>query len=355
MGQAIGGLIGSREAASGSSQWRSRPGPQTRRAALCRGRRRPARRSSFRPSSTARRIASFRSPHSSPSTGRSSPGSPSSTRPTRQQLDLDQMLGALVAVAPIVGTLRVVSAAGRSSARPGSPTPSTRPEAPEPPSGARVVIRLALSSHQMLVGLLISWAVIAVMFAVTTWILPGMEVSGGFWGYLWVSLLFGIVNAFIGTILRILTFPLTVLTFGLFSILVNAFLLQITDAHLGSLHDRRVLVDGDLGRDHHGDRLVRARHVSWAARAAAHGDAVLALREQRCRPLSAAGASGRSASLMKGRISSRITRRPSRIRVRSCRREDIDHGAHQEDEVDRHRREDQDPHDHMFSRSGLRG
>ena len=81
----------------------------------------------------------------------------------------------------------------------------------------------------MIVGLLISWALIAVMFAVTTWILPGMEVSGGFWGYLWVSLLFGIVNAIIGTVLRILTFPLTVLTFGLFSILVNAFLLQITD------------------------------------------------------------------------------------------------------------------------------
>ena len=81
----------------------------------------------------------------------------------------------------------------------------------------------------MIVGLLISWGLIAIMFAVTTWILPGMEVSGGFWGYLWVSLLFGIVNAIIGTFLRIITFPLTVLTFGLFSILVNALLLQVTD------------------------------------------------------------------------------------------------------------------------------
>ena len=103
--------------------------------------------------------------------------------------------------------------------------------------GALVVARGAFVSSsapcivalEMIVGLLISWALIAVMFAVTTWILPGMEVSGGFWGYLWVSLLFGIVNAVIGTILRIITFPLTVLTFGLFSILVNAFLLQIVD------------------------------------------------------------------------------------------------------------------------------
>ena len=82
---------------------------------------------------------------------------------------------------------------------------------------------------EMLAGLLISWAVLAVAFAVTSWLLDGMDVSGGFWGYLWVSLLFGIVNAIIGTILRILTFPLMLLTLGLFSIIVNALLLQITD------------------------------------------------------------------------------------------------------------------------------
>jgi putative membrane protein len=62
-----------------------------------------------------------------------------------------------------------------------------------------------------------------------------MDISGGFWGYVWVSALFGIVNAIIGTILRIITFPLTLLTLGLFSILVNAFLLQITDAITSNL------------------------------------------------------------------------------------------------------------------------
>lgn len=82
----------------------------------------------------------------------------------------------------------------------------------------------------MLVGVLISWVVLAVTFAVTSWLLSGMDVSGGVGGYLWVSLLFGLVNTFIGTILRILTLPLTVLTLGLFSILVNAFLLWITDS-----------------------------------------------------------------------------------------------------------------------------
>jgi putative membrane protein len=82
----------------------------------------------------------------------------------------------------------------------------------------------------MLAVLLVRWALLGVAFAVTAWLLSGMDISGGFWGYVWVSALFGIVNAIIGTILRIITLPLTLLTLGLFSILVNAFLLQITDA-----------------------------------------------------------------------------------------------------------------------------
>jgi putative membrane protein len=81
----------------------------------------------------------------------------------------------------------------------------------------------------MLKFLLVRWVVIAVAFAITSWLLSGMEVSGGVWGYLWVSALFGIVNVLIGTILRILTLPLTLITLGLFAIVVNAFLLQITD------------------------------------------------------------------------------------------------------------------------------
>ena len=72
--------------------------------------------------------------------------------------------------------------------------------------------------------------VVAAAFAITSWLLSGMTVSGGVFAYLWIALLFGIINAILGTILRILTLPLTVLTLGLFSIIVNAVLLQITDA-----------------------------------------------------------------------------------------------------------------------------
>ena len=82
----------------------------------------------------------------------------------------------------------------------------------------------------VLIALLLRWALIAVAFALTAWIVSGMEVTGGFWAYVWIALLFGIVNALLGTILRILTFPLIVLTLGLFALIVNAIVLSVTDA-----------------------------------------------------------------------------------------------------------------------------
>ena len=45
--------------------------------------------------------------------------------------------------------------------------------------------------------------------------------------YLVVALIFGFVNVFIGTVIRVLTFPLYILTLGLISLLVNGLLLMI--------------------------------------------------------------------------------------------------------------------------------
>ena len=88
----------------------------------------------------------------------------------------------------------------------------------------------------MFVALLIRLAITGMAFAVAAWLLDGMDVTGGFFAYLWIAILFGIVHAIVGTILRILTFPLTVLTLGLFSIIVNALLLELTDALTSDLN-----------------------------------------------------------------------------------------------------------------------
>jgi putative membrane protein len=82
----------------------------------------------------------------------------------------------------------------------------------------------------MLRALLIRWIILAIAFAITAWLISGMHVSGGVSAYLWLALEFGIINAILGTIVRILTLPLTILTLGLFALLVNALMLSITDA-----------------------------------------------------------------------------------------------------------------------------
>ena len=82
----------------------------------------------------------------------------------------------------------------------------------------------------MLLTLLIRWVVLAFAFAITSWLLSGMNVSGGFWAYLWIAALFGIVNAVLGTLLRLLTLPLMIVTLGLFSIIINAAMLEVIDA-----------------------------------------------------------------------------------------------------------------------------
>jgi putative membrane protein len=78
--------------------------------------------------------------------------------------------------------------------------------------------------------LLVRWVALAAAFAFTAWVLNGMDISGGFWAYVWVALIFGIVNAIIGTILRVLTLPFNLITLGIVSLFVTAILLSITDA-----------------------------------------------------------------------------------------------------------------------------
>ena len=82
----------------------------------------------------------------------------------------------------------------------------------------------------MLIAILLRLAITALAFVVTAWLLDGMELSGGFFGALWVALLFGIVNTFVGTLIRLLTLPFILLTFGLLLVLINAGMLALTDA-----------------------------------------------------------------------------------------------------------------------------
>jgi putative membrane protein len=71
---------------------------------------------------------------------------------------------------------------------------------------------------QLLIRLLIN----AVAFWLIAKYVPGFHMSGGIWTPIIAAVIFGIVNAIIRPIVLLITLPLTVVTLGLFIIIVNA-------------------------------------------------------------------------------------------------------------------------------------
>ena len=78
--------------------------------------------------------------------------------------------------------------------------------------------------------LLLRLLINVVAVALTVWLLPDdvFSVSGGLWALVMVAVVMGIVNTFIGPIISILSLPITCLTLGLFTFIINAILLLIT-------------------------------------------------------------------------------------------------------------------------------
>jgi putative membrane protein len=84
---------------------------------------------------------------------------------------------------------------------------------------------------RFLVRLLIN----AVALWVAVQLVPGISYSGDLLPLLAVALVFGIVNAFLRPILKLLTLPLIFLTLGLFALVVNGLMLWLTSYFAGAL------------------------------------------------------------------------------------------------------------------------
>jgi len=78
-------------------------------------------------------------------------------------------------------------------------------------------------------SLLLRWAILSLGISAAAWLFSGVHVEGGFWSYVWVAAILGLLNAVVRPVLILLTLPLTVLTFGLFLFVVNAITLAMTD------------------------------------------------------------------------------------------------------------------------------
>ena len=74
----------------------------------------------------------------------------------------------------------------------------------------------------------VRWAVLAFSMWIATLVVPGITVDGGVGTYLWVALLFGLINSIFGSLIKVLTFPVSIVTFGLFLFVVNAAMLSLT-------------------------------------------------------------------------------------------------------------------------------
>ena len=95
-------------------------------------------------------------------------------------------------------------------------------------------------------NLLIRVAVNAAALAVAAWLLDGIRLTDRqdrVLTLLGVAVVFGLINTFIAPIIKLLSLPFIVLTLGLFTFVVNALMLQITEWIGGAL-------DLSFGIDH---------------------------------------------------------------------------------------------------------
>ncbi len=65
---------------------------------------------------------------------------------------------------------------------------------------------------------------------VADYLIGGISFVGEWWKFLLVALAFSLLNTYLRPILRILTFPITLVTMGIFLLIINALMLLLTSA-----------------------------------------------------------------------------------------------------------------------------
>ena len=79
------------------------------------------------------------------------------------------------------------------------------------------------------------WAVTALAIGVAAQVLPGIQVDG-IWAAIVAALLLGFANVTLRPVLLLLTLPLTVVTLGLFALVVNGAMLALVASLVKGVH-----------------------------------------------------------------------------------------------------------------------
>jgi putative membrane protein len=83
--------------------------------------------------------------------------------------------------------------------------------------------------------LLLRLAINALSLAVAIKLISGITFTGEWWKIILIAAIFGFVNALIKPIVQFFTFPIIIITLGVFTLVINAAMLAITAALSGPL------------------------------------------------------------------------------------------------------------------------
>jgi putative membrane protein len=83
--------------------------------------------------------------------------------------------------------------------------------------------------------ILLHWILSAIALIVVSHLVPGFHVRGLIPALI-AAVVIGLLNATLGLILKIITFPLTILTLGLFLLVVNALMILLASAVVPGFH-----------------------------------------------------------------------------------------------------------------------
>ncbi len=86
-----------------------------------------------------------------------------------------------------------------------------------------------------MVRLLIHWLLSAVALILVSRLVPGFVVQG-FGPALAAALVIGLLNATVGFVLKILTFPISILTLGLFLLVINGLMILVASSIVRGFH-----------------------------------------------------------------------------------------------------------------------
>lgn len=76
---------------------------------------------------------------------------------------------------------------------------------------------------------LIRWIINTLALLITSYLVPGVSFAN-FWSALIAALIFGLINAIVRPIMIVLTLPVNIVTFGIFTLVINALMFWLTSA-----------------------------------------------------------------------------------------------------------------------------